>query len=368
MATDAASRQHAGMSTTLQATMQPGASYIQGRLCLPPVIFGISALGNLYRAPSDETKSAIVAGCRAATAGRTVFDGAGKYGAGLALEVLGRCLRAAGAQADDVLISNKLGWRRTLLHGSEPAFEPGAWVDIEHDAVQDISRDGILRCWEEGDNLLQAPFRAGLVSVHDPDEYLAQATTPAERRHRFADVLGAYRALADLRACGAVQAVGIGAKDWRIIREIVKEVRLDWVMLACCMTVHSHPEELIGWIDRIAQDGVSVVNSALFHGGFLTGGAFFDYQRIDPDNADGRRLIAWRDAFNVCCARHRVKPAHACIQFASSVPGITSIALNTTDPLRIPDNVAMATQPVDPALWRELAEHGLINQTLAWLR
>ena len=46
--------------------------------------------------------------------------------------------------------------------------------------------------------------------------------------------------------------------------------------------------------------GVDVINSAVFNGGFLTGGAFFDYREVkretDPE------LFAWRDKFNAVCA------------------------------------------------------------------
>jgi len=72
---------------------------------------------------------------------------------------------------------------------------------------------------------------------------------------------------------GAVKAVGIGSKDWRIIREISERVDLDWVMFACSLTVWSHPKELLDFIARLHSRGVGLINSAVFHAGFLTGGA-----------------------------------------------------------------------------------------------
>ena len=40
---------------------------------------------------------------------------------------------------EKVLISNKLAWKRVPLPhpGAEPTFEPGAWVNLKNDAVQD---------------------------------------------------------------------------------------------------------------------------------------------------------------------------------------------------------------------------------------
>ena len=43
-------------------------------------------------------------------------------------------------------------------------------MDLKHDAVQDISYQGILDCYEQGNTLL-GKYQARLVSVHDPDEY-----------------------------------------------------------------------------------------------------------------------------------------------------------------------------------------------------
>lgn len=120
----------------------------------------------------------------------------------------------------------KLGWRRKPLETPEPTFEPGAWADLAWDARQDISYDGILRCYEEAKDLLGG-YPIDLVSVHDPDEYLA--AFPSRRK----DVLGAYRALFELKAAGEVKGVGIGSKDWTVIRDLARDVPFDWAMFAC---------------------------------------------------------------------------------------------------------------------------------------
>ncbi len=127
-------------------------------LSLPPLVFGATSLGNLFRAVSDAEKSDIVRAWFEHGLSPVVIDSAGKYGAGLSLEVIGRELAALGIQPDQVVISNKLAWRRVPLTTPEPTFEPGAWVDIQHDALQDISYQGIRRCWQEG-NLLLGGYR-----------------------------------------------------------------------------------------------------------------------------------------------------------------------------------------------------------------
>jgi len=328
-------------------------------LVVPPIVFGTSCLGNLYEVVPDETKLAIVSEIFRHCPAPVVLDSAGKYGAGLALEVIGNSLRWLGIAASQVVISNKLAWYRVPLRGTEPTFERGVWAGIAHDAEARISYEGILQCYEQGNALLGADHAAQVVSVHDPDEYLAAAKSPDERQRRFDDVLGAYRALFELKSRGVVRAVGIGSKDWRVIREIAEHVDLDWVMFACSLTVYSHPPELLDFIAQLHARGVGMINSAVFHAGFLTGGAWFDYRKPDPVADAG--LFRWREKFLAVCRRFDVKPADVCVQFGLAVAGVVAVALNTGKPERIKDNVVSACNPIPPALWRALKDERLVS-------
>lgn len=332
---------------------------VRHRVRLPPVVFGISALGNLYRELTHEAKRAIVAACVAAQPGHTCFDGAGKYGAGLALEELGTCLRELNVPADQVLISNKLGWRRIPLTGAEPTFEPGVWHGLRHDAVQDLSRGGVRACHEEGLRLLGG-YPVGLVSLHDPDEYLAGARDEHERSQRWDDIRAAYEELTQLRARGEVTAIGVGAKDPHVIAAIAAEVDLDWAMLACSLTVLHHPPTVLGLVETLRQRDIAVINSAVFHGGFLTGGDHFDYRRIDPTSDVDRQRLHWREQFIALCHQHACDPAAVCVQYGMRVPGVVATALNTSRSDRAATNAALITMPIPDALWAELHQSGLV--------
>src|SRR4051812_34072743 len=238
-------------------------------LNLPPVIFGTSALGNLFVALSDADKLEIVKECVYHSKGTVVFDSAGKYGAGLALETLGKCLKELNVKPQDVIISNKLGWVRTDLKTEEPTFEPGVWKDLKYDAVQKISYDGIMECYEQGNELLGG-YIPQMVSVHDPDEYMANAQDEQHAQQLYRDILSAYEALSDLKRSGKVKAIGVGAKDWKIIQRIAGDVSLDWVMIANSMTIKNHPQDLLNFINALDRKGIAIINSAVFHSGFLT--------------------------------------------------------------------------------------------------
>jgi D-threo-aldose 1-dehydrogenase len=133
-------------------------------LHFPSVIFGSSALGNLFQAYSKEEKKAILREAFNQTSPYTIFDTAGKYGAGMALEVLGEFLAEEEIPHSNIIITNKLGWTRVPLTTPEPLFEPNIWKGIKHDGVQKISYKGILECFEKIDqnakfsNSLEIPY------------------------------------------------------------------------------------------------------------------------------------------------------------------------------------------------------------------
>ncbi|MBN1789333.1 MAG: aldo/keto reductase [Bacteroidales bacterium] len=329
---------------------------------LPPVIFGTSALGNLYSALGDEIKTGIVKECLSHVPKPVVFDSAGKYGAGLALEKLGEILQKLQVAPEDIIISNKLGWLRTPLLTPEPTFEKGVWVDIGNDARQSIGYEGILECWEQGNALLGNTFKPQLVSVHDPDEYLGKARNEEEFNTLFSHILDAYKALSVLRSQGKAKAIGVGAKNWKIIQMITREVDLDWVMFANSMTIYRHPKDLLDFMEKLHKSGVAIINSAVFHAGFLTGGDFFDYVRIKPDSDENRSRFLWRENFFSICKKFNVVPAHACVQFALTPPGVISISLNTSNPNRVKNNVESVACKIPEGFWKEMVEKGLINK------
>ena len=332
---------------------------VKTELALPPIIFGTSGLGNLFVALDEEVKCDIIKEYVGLSNGPVVFDTAGKYGAGLALEVLGNCLRKLNVAPENVIISNKLGWMRTELKTEEPTFEPGVWKDLKYDAVQKISYDGILECFEQGNELLGG-YVPDMLSVHDPDEYVGGAGSPEQAQERYEDILDAYEALFDLKRQGKVKAIGVGAKDWTIIRRLAGDVSLDWVMIANSMTIKSHPEALQNFIAELSERGVTVINSAVFHSGFLTGGDYFDYKLLEKGNPAHEALFLWREAFFSVCKEYGVKPAAACVQFGLRVPGVKSVALNTTAVKRVKENLALAEAAIPPAFWETLRKQGLI--------
>lgn len=336
-------------------------------LTVPPIVYGTSFMGNLYKELPMEEKRQIMQQWFEGSDATPMIDCAGKYGAGLALEVVGEGLKTMGIDNQDVIISNKLGWYRVPLTTKEPTFEPGAWVNLEYDAVQKISYAGILECWEQGCQLLGGYYKPQLVSVHDPDEYLFAATDQEDHTQRVQDILEAYRALFELKEKGEVKAVGIGAKDWLTIKELYDQVKFDWVMFANKLTIYHHPPEIIEFIERIHADGVGIINSAIFNAGFLTGGEYFDYRKMDPLSVEDQQLLAWREKFFSICEKYKVLPGDACLKFALCMPQVSAVALNPSKPERIAHNVEVLACELPSGFWKEMKEQQMIGPHFNYL-
>lgn len=326
---------------------------------LTPIIFGTSCLGNLYKSIPMETKVAIAAEWFKAFE-HPVIDSAGKYGAGLSLECIGKALKALGKKNGDLTISVKLGWRRSrrLNPGEEPTFEPGAWKGLEYDAMQDISYDGIMRCHAEAKDLLGG-FPIDLVSVHDPDEYLAHAESQRGgdgQNSAFSaalrEIKDAYKALFELKARGEAESVGIGSKDWRVIEMLWRDgIKFDWAMFACQPTLLVHPPELISFVNELKAAGVTLIDSAVFNGGFLIGSDMLDYRKADPEK--DAAAFAFRERYLELCRRYGRDPAAPAVEYAYRL-GFDAVALNTASPGRILKNAAYANAKAPEAFWREL--------------
>ena len=189
--------------------------------------------------------------------------------------------------------------------------------------------------------------------------YLNSAKDEAELASRREDVLGAYKALAELKAAGKVESIGVGAKDMTAIDFISDHVELDWAMLACSVTLYSHSDKAKALLKKLGGQGVKVINSAVFNAGFLVGGEYFDYRKItlesDPE------IFAWRDKFNALCNKFSVDPPAACVQFSFLFPEIVAVALNTIEPHRVRSNIELANATIPQEFWDRMRAEGLIN-------
>lgn len=314
-------------------------------LPLPRLGFGAAPIGGLFAAVDDETALATVDA--AWDAGIRYFDTAPHYGVGVSERRLGAAL--AGRNRDSYVISTKVG--RLLVPddggsgaaGSDAA--EGFAVPATHRRVWDLSRDGVRRSLD--DSLARLGLdRVDLLYLHDPEGRPDEA------------VATALPALAELRAEGAVRAIGVGSKDAAALTRLVREGDLDVVMVAGRYTLLEQPalDELF---PACQAAGVSVVAAGVFNSGLLAAdvpdpGSTYEYGAVPPAVlAHARKLAA-------VCSEYGVTLPQAALHFVLRHPMVVSAVVGMRTPGEVTQNAGRMAAAVVPELWTALEERGLI--------
>ena len=319
---------------------------------LPELGLGCAPLGDLFELLDEEVAEATV---RAAwESGIRFFDTAPHYGAGLSEHRLGSALR--GVSPADVVRATKVG--RVLTPSSEPrpAGRGHFFGGLPFAQTFDYSHDGVLRSLEDS---LQRLGRASvdLVAIHDLDA--GHHPNPAVLARHLDDLTdGGAKALAALRADGAIRAVGAGVNELGMIPRLLERVELDFVILAMPYTLldqEALDEELPLCIER----GVGVVVGAVFASGILgspsNADATYGYE-VPPPEVDDRV-----DRLREVCARHEVSLGAAALQFPLGHPAVASVIPGAVRPEQVRENVERLATPVPAKLWEELKVEGLLR-------
>jgi D-threo-aldose 1-dehydrogenase len=273
-------------------------------------------------------------------AGIRYYDTAPFYGYGDSERRLGRSL--ARHARDDYILSTKVG--RLIRPGH--ADERGAPV------VFDYSHAGTLRSIEESLERLGIG-RIDIALIHDID-----ATHGEAQPRRFREALdGAYPALADLKAQGAIRAIGLGVNEWPVCEAFAREVPVDCVLLA---GQHSllRQEALARFLPFCAQRGIGVIIGGPFNSGILASGpvpgALFDYAPASLEiRARVRRIAA-------VCARYGVALPAAALAFTLRHPAVSAVIPGFADAQELSAGLDWARAAVPDGLWKALRAECLI--------
>ncbi|MEO8486564.1 MAG: aldo/keto reductase [Betaproteobacteria bacterium] len=311
--------------------------------------FGGAPLGDLDALLDDPTAIATVEAALAA--GIRLVDTSPLYGRGLSEHRIGTALRRHPDAS--AVLSTKVG--RTYAPAPRGvAHDDGYAGGLPHESRFDYSYDGALR------SLDQSLLRLGVAKVdvalvHDVDPWTHGDAAPARQREALA---GAWRALADLRASGAVRAIGIGVNDADVCERFAHEADLDCVLLAGRYSLLEQPA-LDRFLPLAQQRGIGVMLGGVFNSGILaTGpvaGARYNYRLAPPD------VLARVAAIQRVCEAHAVALPHAAIAFALGHPAVSSVVLGAVSPDEVRRNAAMLAHPVPAALWRDLKSERLLR-------
>jgi len=310
--------------------------------------FGGAAIGNLFRAVSDETATDAVEA--AWSQGIRFFDTAPHYGLGLSEQRLGRVLRHK--KRNEFVLSTKVG--RVLVsnpkHNAGELDDQGFAVPSTTIRQSDYSRDGVLRSLDE--SLMRLGLdRIDLVYVHDPDQHFAEAMD------------GAFPALEELRQQGVIGSYGAGMNQSEMLAEFVRNTELDVIMLAGRFTLYEQGA-LEDLLPLATKRRVSVVAAGVFNSGLLAKDRpdqESNYNYVPASEAVLERVNRLADV----CEDHGVTLPQAAAQFPLLHPAVTNICLGARSRYQVERNAGLFRVEVPIELWRDLASQNLIAAELA---
>jgi D-threo-aldose 1-dehydrogenase len=288
-------------------------------LSAPPIVFGTSALGNVGRVITEQSKLAICGEWFQKVAPPVMIEVAYEHGNGMALEVLGRILQRMEIGNDEVILCLSVG-----------RSELAAASDVVH------------LHWEKSCRLLGDDYCPKLISIAPGSEDALQAAI-------------------ELKAAGDVRGIGLEVSDGSELNRAAA-AEADWFSLRGGFTIMRHGPELLKSMVSIDGRHIPIIVAGVFERGFLVGGNRLDGRVLSSEDTADRSLLAWRKSFVALCDGHGISPAHACVQFGLSAPGVVAVTLESSYADRVAENVAAVTRSVPPNLWQSMKEEGLLAE------
>jgi D-threo-aldose 1-dehydrogenase len=314
-----------------------------------PFGLGTAPLGDLFvrvgAADAGETVQAALA------TGVTLFDTAPYYGFGLSEHRVGDALREVPRES--YVLATKVGRvLRPVPRAGTRAVET-RWVGgLAFDPDVDYGYDAVLRSHEDSLQRLGLPS-VELLAVHDLDDWHFDADAFEDR---LRELEGGARALTELRASGAVAAVGLGINTIGAIPRVLDVVELDYAIVALAYTLLDQPaldEELPLCLER----DVSVIVGAPFASGILAAADDGPYRYEAAPEAVRDKVRRMR----AVCERHGVPLAAAALQFPLGHPAVAAVIPGAISAEQVRENAAHFASDVPAAVWEELKAEGLLR-------
>lgn len=315
--------------------------------------FGGAPLGNLYR-PMAEREARVMLEAVWAT-GCRYFDTAPLYGLGLSETRLNGFLRPKAR--DSYLISTKVG---RLLDLCDPQKRTGQGAFFETPSRRerfDYSYDGVMRSLEFSLERLGLD-QVDIVYCHDVDVTTHGSREAADARIKEF-MTGGYRALDELRAWGAIKAIGAGINDWEIAERLARAGDFDVFLLAGRYTLLEQ-EALTSFLPLCVEKNVAVVIGGPFNSGILATGvkadAHYNYRPAPDEVKDRVRRI------QQICKSFKVALPEAALRFPLGHPAVVSVIPGAQRASEVRRNAAMMGAKAPAALWRALKAEKLLRE------
>jgi D-threo-aldose 1-dehydrogenase len=315
--------------------------------------FGGAPLGNLYR-PMTEKEARLMleavwaAGCR-------YFDTAPLYGLGLSETRLNGFLRPK--PRDSYLISTKVGRLLDVCEPHERTRQNAFFETPSRRERFDYSYDGAMRSLEFSLERLGLD-QIDIVYGHDVD-VSTHGSKEASDAHIKEFMAGGYRALDELRASGALKAIGAGINDWDVAETLARAGDFDVFLLAGRYTLLEQ-DALTSFLPLCEEKRIAVVIGGPFNSGILATGvkadAHYNYGPAPEEVKDRVRRI------QQVCKSFKVRLPEAALRFPIGHPAVLSVIAGAQRASEVRRNAAMMNAKIPAALWRALKAEKLLRE------
>ena len=298
---------------------------------LPAIGFGTAPLGG-FRAPVSEDGAAAAVEAALET-GYRYFDTAPMYGYGLAERRLGKALEGRDA---GIKVSTKVG---RIIDEDAPRPPGDLFAGDRGAATFDFSVDGVRRSLDASFERMRRTY-VDVALIHDPDDHAQQALTEA------------YPALEQLRAEGAVGAIGLGMNRPALPTRFVTETDIDVILIAGRYTLldREAEEELFG---AAMARGVHLVVGGVYNSGVLTGTAGRKTFNYVPAPA---HILERTERLRRVCDRFGVPLAAAAAQFAARHEAVGTTLIGASTAWEGVENWAYLHRSLPDDLWLALEQ------------
>jgi len=305
--------------------------------------FGAAQLGNLFRGISESEAWEVQQA--AWDAGMRVFDTSPFYGFGLSELRLGAFLRSRPAGSYRLI--TKVG--RSMVPPTGRAGDTPFADPLPFEAVVDFGYDATMRSLEQSMMRLGVS-RFDVLLVHDLDR---RNLGDSFEKHYAVAREGAFRALAQLRAAGQVDAIGVAVNEADIGTRMLQDADFDAVLLAGRYTLLEQTA-LQTFLPLVQRQERALLLGGVFNTGILASGArdgaSYNYAPAAPE------MMARAGAIEALCAEFGVPLAAASLQFAMAHPAVVCTLIGTSRPERIAEQCHLARLPIPEPFWQALRQ------------
>lgn len=277
---------------------------------------GAAPLGNMMGPVSDATARDIL--LTATQIAGTIVDTAPLYGVGLSEERIGATL--SGGSKRKFVLSTKVG--RLVKNG---------------EIVEDYSYDGTMRSVEASSQRLGG-LPLDIVHVHDPDEHFDEALE------------GAFRALAELRRNGTIQAVSAGMNQWQMLARFLDHADLDCLLIAGRYSLLDRSAEA-ELLPKCLSKGVGLMVGGVFNSGILANprrGSTYDY--VAADETTLARAMRLKEI----CDSYAIPLRAAALQFPLRNAAVSAVLVGVRSIEEWLENARLFGVQIPDSLWAEL--------------